>query len=83
MFKKTIGLEIDSWYAIDFTRLLGELGLEFRFGDEQYHIDERDSRRKQRSNVCWTDLDMVRSTILCCNSKRLASEKRRLSLFYF
>lgn len=46
MFKKTIGLEIDSWYAIDFTRLLGELGLEFRFGDEQYHIDERDSRRK-------------------------------------
>ena len=46
MFKKTIGLEIDSWYAMDFIRLLGEIGLEFRFGNEHYYIDDMDSRRK-------------------------------------
>ena len=46
MFKKTIGLEIDSWYAMDFIAVLGELGLEFRFGGEHYHIDDMDHRRK-------------------------------------
>lgn len=46
MFKKTIGLVIDSWYAIDFMSVLGELGLEFRFSGEHCYVDDIDPRRK-------------------------------------
>ena len=46
MFKKTIGLEIDSWYAMDFMAVLGEIGLEYRFGGEHYYIDDMDPRKK-------------------------------------
>lgn len=46
MFKKVIGLEIESGYAMEFTRLLGELGLEFRFSGEHYYTDSLNPRRK-------------------------------------
>lgn len=46
MLKKTIGLEVGSWYAIELMRVLGELGLEFRFGGEHCRIDELNPRRK-------------------------------------
>lgn len=46
MFKKVIGLEVDSWYAMDFMSILGDLGLEFRFSGEHYYVDEMDPRRK-------------------------------------
>ena len=46
MFKKTIGLEVGSWYAMELVRVLGELGLEFRFGGEHYRLDETNPRRK-------------------------------------
>lgn len=46
MFKKTIGLVIDSWYAMEFMSVIGELGLEFRFGGEHCYIDDMDPRRK-------------------------------------
>lgn len=47
MFKRTIGLEIDSWYAMDFMSLLGEIGLEFRFGGEHCYVDDMNPRRKR------------------------------------
>ena len=46
MFRKTIGLEIESGYAMELMRVLGELGLEFRFGGEHYYVDEMNPRRK-------------------------------------
>lgn len=46
MFKKTIGLVIDSWYAMEFMTLVGELGLEFRFGGEHSYADDLDPRRR-------------------------------------
>lgn len=47
MFKRVIGLEIESGYSLEFMRVLGELGLEFRFGGEHYFIDELNPRRKR------------------------------------
>lgn len=47
MFKKTIGLEVSSGYAMELMRVLGELGLEFRFSGEHYYIDDMDPRRKR------------------------------------
>lgn len=46
MFKKVIGLEIESGYSIEFIRVLGELGLEYRFGSEHYYVDDLNPRRK-------------------------------------
>lgn len=46
MFEKTIALVIDSWYSIDFITVLGDLGLKFKFVDEQSRPDKFDPRRR-------------------------------------
>lgn len=46
MFKKTIGLVIDSWYAMEVVSIIGELGLEFRFGGERCCADDLDPRKR-------------------------------------
>ena len=47
MFRKVIGLEIESGYAMELVRVLGELGLEFRFGGEHYYVDNLNPKKKR------------------------------------
>ena len=46
MFKQVVGLEVESGYSMELVRVLGELGLEFRFGGEHYYVDNFNPRRK-------------------------------------